>query len=114
MIFIIIKYIFINFYKYFKININKNLNYFIHYIIIMCDKGEIKRVAYSFTKKNGTKVNVKSTCVPDKGRTGKGPKLIVIPKEDQDLLGKYGYNLHISHEERIKILHLCTFKTPTF
>ena len=70
----------------------------------MCDKGEIKRVSYSYTKKDGTKVNVKSTCVPDKGKPGKGPKLIIIPKEDQDLLGKYGYNLHVSHEDRVKIL----------
>ena len=37
----------------------------------MCDKGEIKRDSYSYTKKNGITINVKSTCVPDKGKTWK-------------------------------------------
>ena len=44
----------------------------------MCDKGGIKRDSYSYTKKNGIKVNVKSTCVPDKGKPGKGPELKIL------------------------------------
>jgi len=69
-----------------------------------CAKGEIERVGYSYNKSNGTHVQVRSTCVPDKGKPGKGPKLIQIPKEDQGLLTKYGYSLKDSHEKRIKAL----------
>lgn len=69
-----------------------------------CTKGEIERVGYSYDKKSGTHVQVGSTCVPDKGKPGKGPKLIPIPKEDQGLLTKYGYSLKDSHEKRIKAL----------
>ena len=58
-----------------------------------CSKGEIERVGYSFVKKTGTHVSVKPTCIKDKGKPGKGPKLITIPHEDEGLLSKYGYSL---------------------
>jgi hypothetical protein len=32
-------------------------------------------------------------------------ELITIPKEDEDLLGKYGYKLSLNHDERVKILN---------
>ena len=70
-----------------------------------CPKGQIERIGYTFTKKNSKKIiKVKPTCVIDKGRPGKGPKLFEIPKEDIGLLGKYGYSLDKSHEDRVKSL----------
>jgi len=68
-----------------------------------CPQGQIERVGYSFVKKTSKKIiKVKPTCIMDKGKPGKGPKLIEIPKEDIGLLGKYGYSLHKNHEERVK------------
>lgn len=67
-----------------------------------CPKGQIERVGYSYKKKSGTHVSVSKTCINDKGAPGKGPKLIIIPKEDQGLLGDYGYTLSQSHEDRVK------------
>ncbi len=69
-----------------------------------CPKGKIERVGYSYTKSTGTNVKVGKTCVEDKGKPGKGPKLIPIPKEDQGLLTTYGYSLKDSHEKRVKAL----------
>ncbi len=69
-----------------------------------CPKGTIERVGYEYNKKNGTHVKVEKTCVVDKGKPGKGPKLISIPKEDEGLLTTYGYSLKDSHEKRIKAL----------
>jgi len=69
---------------------------------IKCPIGEIERSGYSFNKKSGIHVEVKPTCITDHGRPGKGPKLIIIPKEDKGLLSDYGYSLSKSHEERIK------------
>ncbi len=72
-----------------------------------CPKGTIERVGYEYNKtnkKNGTHVKVGKTCVPDKGKPGKGPKLIPMPKEDEGLLTTYGYSLKDSHEKRIKAL----------
>ena len=70
-----------------------------------CQQGQIERIGYSFTKKNSKKIiKVKPTCIMDKGKRGKGPKLFEIPKEDIGLLGKYGYTLHKNHEERVKAI----------
>ena len=44
------------------------------------------------------------TCIEDKGKPGKGPKLITIPKEDHGLLEKYDYSLKHNYEDRIKSL----------
>jgi len=69
-----------------------------------CPKGQIERVGYEYDKANGTHVKVGKTCVEDKGKPGKGPKLIPIPKEDAGLLTAYGYSLKDSYEKRIKAL----------
>jgi hypothetical protein len=69
-----------------------------------CGKGEIERIRYEYDKKSGTHVKVGKTCVEDKGKPGKGPKLILMPKEDEGLLTKYGYSLKDSYEKRIKSL----------
>ena len=70
-----------------------------------CQKGQIQKVGYTFVKKSSKKpVKVKPTCIEDKGKPGKGPKLIKIPPEDEGILGKYGYNLKENHEERVKAL----------
>jgi hypothetical protein len=70
-----------------------------------CPKGQIERIGYSFTKKQSKKlIKVKPTCIDDKGKPGKGPKLITIPREDQGLLDKYGYTLKKSHIDRVKAL----------
>jgi hypothetical protein len=66
-----------------------------------CNKGEIKKASYSYKKKTGKKVSVKSSCIRDLGAPGKGPKLITIPKEDIGLLSKHGYHLNDNNEERI-------------
>lgn len=62
------------------------------------------RVGYKYVKKTGTKVKVNPTCVVDKGRPGKGPKLIIMPEYDVGLLSDYGYWLHNSFEDRIKAI----------
>ena len=72
---------------------------------LKCPQGEINRVGYSFIKKTSKKtVKIKPTCIEDKGKPGKGPKLINIPKEDEGLLSDYGYSLKKSHEDRIKAI----------
>ena len=38
------------------------------------------------------------------GKTGKGPKLITMPKYDIGILSDYGYSLKLAHEERVKAL----------
>lgn len=70
-----------------------------------CPKGEIKRVGYTYTRKNSKKkIKVASTCITDRGKTGKGPKLIKMKREDAGMLGNYGYALNMNHEERVKAL----------
>ena len=73
-----------------------------------CPKGEIERVGYSFVKKTGTNVSVKPTCITDKGKPGKGPKLIIMPQEDKGLLSDYGYSLKNSYEDRVKSIKKAT------
>ena len=67
---------------------------------ITCPLGKIERMGYMY-KKKGKTINVIPTCVSDKGKPGKGPKLIVMPKYDTGLLSYYGYSLHSSHIDRI-------------
>ena len=69
-----------------------------------CPMGKIERNSYSYDKKSGIHIKVKKTCIKDKGKPGKGPKLIIIPKEDRGLLEPYGYTLSESYEKRIKAL----------
>lgn len=59
-----------------------------------CPKGQIMREGYS----------VKPICIKDKGKSGKGPKLIIIPKSDIGLLEKYNYKLKNNFDDRIKSL----------
>lgn len=60
-----------------------------------CPAGKIKRKAY--TTKNG--VHYKATCVKDRGRPGKGPKILPAPKNTNHL-SKYGYSLDESAQKR--------------
>lgn len=70
-----------------------------------CGKGQIERVGYSYVrKKTQKKVSVPATCVSDKGKPGKGPKLITIPEYDVGLLSKYGYSLAENHERRVNAI----------
>jgi hypothetical protein len=72
---------------------------------LKCEKGQIERSGYSFTKKTSKKIiKVKPTCIEDKGKPGKDQKLIKIPIEDEGLLGDYGYSLKKNHEDRIKAI----------
>jgi hypothetical protein len=67
-----------------------------------CPKGKIRRTAYEYDKKSGSHVKVGSTCVVDKGKPGKGPKLFVMPKYDIGILSDYGYSLRNSHDVRVE------------
>jgi len=70
-----------------------------------CNKGQIERDEYSYVKKKTQKkVSVPATCINDKGKPGKGPKLITIPNYDIGLLSNYGYILTENHERRVKSL----------
>ena len=74
-----------------------------------CPKGQILRVGYSYDKKKtGKHVDVKQSCVTDKGKPGKGPKLFEIPEEDAGLLSDYGYSLKKNYDERIKAIKKAT------
>ena len=70
---------------------------------ITCPLGKIERVGYQYNKKGKT-INVIPTCVSDKGKSGKGPKLIVMPKYDTGLLSDYGYSLQSSYDDRVKAI----------
>jgi hypothetical protein len=72
---------------------------------IKCSKGMIEKVGYKFKRKTSKKsVHVKPVCIKDQGKTGKGPKLDILPKEDIGILSNYGYSLKNTHEERVKSL----------
>jgi len=88
----------------YQINILKKYN--IDYMSNKCPQGQILRVGYSYEKKKT--VNVKPTCIIDKGKPGKGPKLFEIPKEDIGLLSDYGYSLKKNYDERIKAIKKAT------
>ncbi len=70
-----------------------------------CPKGMIERVGYSFKKKTSKKtVHVKAKCIKDQGKSGKGPKLGILPAKDIGILSDYGYSLHDTHIIRVKAL----------
>jgi hypothetical protein len=70
-----------------------------------CQTGEIEKVGYSYSKKNSNKkIDVNPVCIKDKGKPGKGIKIIDFPEEDIGLLSKYGYKLKNSHEKRVESL----------
>ena len=58
-----------------------------------CPRGMIRRKSY--TRKNGT--HVKSVCIKDMGKPGKGPKLFTLEKGG---LSKYGYYVRDSSIKR--------------
>jgi hypothetical protein len=60
----------------------------------MCKRGTIRRSAY--TRKNG--VHVKSSCIKDMGKPGKGRALIGSLKSGE--LKKYGYSLKSKADRR--------------
>ena len=76
---------------------------------IICSPGQIIRDAYT-KKVNNKIVKVDSVCIKDKGKPGKGPKLIIIPDKDIGLLKKYGYLLKDSYEKRIIALKKALMK----
>ena len=70
-----------------------------------CKAGEIERTGYSYTKKNTHNlVIVDPICIKDKGKPGKGKKLITMPEQDVGLLSKYGYSLKNGYEKRVESL----------
>lgn len=72
-----------------------------------CPPGQIQRVGYTYTRQqNNTEVTVPSTCVPDQGKPGKGPKLIQMPESDIGLLSKYGNQIKIINNIPEKIVEL--------
>lgn len=73
-----------------------------------CPKGMIRRSSYK--KKSGT--TVKSACVKDMGKTGKGPKLITMSEKDIGILSDFGYKLNKPHEERITAIKKASKKHP--
>jgi hypothetical protein len=70
-----------------------------------CPKGEIMRVGYQYKKKSSKRtVKVGASCIQDRGKLGKGPKLITMPESDVGLLSKYDYAVKHKFEDRKKSL----------
>src|SRR5947208_3391455 len=74
-----------------------------------CPKGQIRRSSYkrkSYSRKGGITVKasrVKSTCIKDVGKPGKGPKTLPQPDKN-NLLSRFGYKLKKNKNERQKSL----------
>ena len=64
---------------------------------IKCKRGTIRRRAY--TRKNGKRV--KSACIKDIGKPGKGKRLFTLKKGD---LTKHGYSIKVGKEKRQRAL----------
>ena len=64
-----------------------------------CPSGKILRVGY----KTKTGKVVKSSCVKNRGKPGKGAKTLPTPKKDGSL-SKYGYKLDLPVDVRRKAL----------
>ena len=67
-------------------------------MVTKCKAGEIKRKGYV---RNGT--YVKPACIMDRGKKGKGPK-ILPPINEVGLLRKYGYSTKLSNQKRELVL----------
>lgn len=69
-----------------------------------CKKGFIRRKGYTFTRKNGTRVKVKSTCIRERGRKGPGRggsvKRRVIKISKPGSLKSLGYRLNETSTKR--------------
>ena len=74
-----------------------------------CSKGKVVRKAYSYTRKDGTRVNVPETCILEKGRPGPSrggaPKKRVVKISHPGSLKKYGYSLSKTASERDESLN---------
>ena len=72
-----------------------------------CPVGKIRRASYTrkaYTRKDGTRVrksHIKSGCIRDLGKPGKGKRLFTLKKGG---LTKYGYSLKQTKEQRRKTL----------
>lgn len=74
-----------------------------------CKKGEILREGYvrkSYTRKDGSRVKntyVQPSCIQDRGKSGKGPK--ILPKPDPNIhLRDYGYSVDKNSGQRQRAL----------
>lgn len=67
-----------------------------------CPQGEIVRKAYSYMRKDGTRVHVPAKCVADRGLKGKGPK--VLPTLKKGTLSAFGYTSKDTKAKRRKML----------
>jgi hypothetical protein len=65
---------------------------------IKCPKGMIEKTGYTYKRKTSKKT------IKDQGKTGKGPKLNILPKYDVGLLSDFGYSLPDTHDIRVKAL----------
>lgn len=69
-----------------------------------CKRGYIYRKSYSYTKKSGTRVKVKASCIKEKGRRGPtrggSVKRRVIKISHPGSLKDLGYNLSESSSKR--------------
>jgi len=63
-------------------------------MVATCKSGQIRRKSY--TTRRGTRV--KTACIKDLGKTGRGPK--VIPPLKQGKLRAYGYSTSIGPTQR--------------
>lgn len=76
-----------------------------------CSDGKIRKKGYyrkNYSRQNGTKVKgsyVKSTCIEDRGKPGKGDKILPTPNDDFHFT-QYGYSIKKSDKERQKALKL--------
>ena len=62
-----------------------------------CKFGFIKRAGYSFRRKSGKRITVKSSCVKEQGAVGAGRggerKIKVIPSLKKGMLSQHGYKV---------------------
>lgn len=64
-----------------------------------CSRGSIRRKSYNRRSRSGHRVHVKSTCIPDRGLPGHGPKILPIP--ERGVLSRFGYmNVKDTPEEK--------------
>lgn len=83
-----------------------------------CPPGQIMRVGYhrkAYTKKDGTDVPatyVKSVCIKDQGKKGKGPKTLP-PLDDVIHLRDYGYSYKKTPDERHAALRAASMDNGT-
>lgn len=54
-----------------------------------CSRGSIRRKSYVRKSKSGKRTRVPSACIKDRGKPGKGPKILPIP--ERGVLSRYGY-----------------------